>query len=82
MDDAHEQKSLHDVLGRAPAARHAQYEEFAIDELSTAYTTDHAMREWHLGRAQVFAFLAQAAAIADLRDALESGAGSSGVRGG
>lgn len=71
MDDAHDEESLRDVLGLAPAVRHTQYEQYAIDELSTAYTTDQAVRDWHLGRAQVFAFLAQAAAIADLRGVFE-----------
>lgn len=63
-------EALRGVLALGTTARRARYEEYAIDELSTAYTVDGPLREWHLGRAQVFASLAQAAAVADLQDAL------------
>ncbi|MEX0657786.1 MAG: hypothetical protein WD080_01500 [Egibacteraceae bacterium] len=82
MGDTHDERSLHEVLNLGPTARHAQYEQYAIDELSTAYTTDGAIREWHLGRARVFASLAQAAAIADLRGVLGGGDQACGAPGG
>lgn len=67
----HEERdeALREVLALGATARRARYEEHAIDELSTAYTVDGPLREWHLGRAQVFAALAQAAAVADFQEA-------------